>query len=50
VVQCGAVLCSVVQCGAVTNLNLSDCDGVVQCGAVLCSVVQCCAVRCSVVQ
>ena len=43
VVQCGAVWCSVLQCVAV-------CCSVLQCGAVWCSVLQCVAVCCSVLQ
>jgi len=63
VLQCGAVCCSVVQCGAEWCSVLqcvAVCCRVVQCvavccsvlqsGAVCCRVVQCVAVRCSVVQ
>jgi len=53
VVQCGAVWCSVVQCGAV-RFSVVQCGSVwcsaVQCGAVCCSVVQCGSVWCSAVQ
>jgi len=43
-VQCGAVCCSVVRCGARLQYR------VVQCGAEWCSLLQCVAVCCSVLQ
>ena len=45
--QCGAVSCSELQCGALRTYSYAHvCYSVLQCGAVCCSVLQCVAVCC----